>query len=656
MSAENRANFDDYTLLSTSLYPDRAVLELADHDKFTGRYSLRGTVGMGGVGRVLLGFDERIGREVAIKEMLKSDENSDINSDLTPRLRFLREAQVTGRLEHPGIVPVYDLGTTSRGSPYYVMRFIRGDTLTKALKACNLEQPEPALAKRLQLLDRLIQVCEAMAYAHSKSVVHRDLKPGNIVLGSFGETIILDWGLAKIGSEQEDQPNWHAAVDFAEAGDDGLTQSGEILGTPGYMAPEQVDPGYGEVDTRTDVFALGCILYHILVGHPPLRGGLAAVVERLRSPEPMPSPRDSPIPVPTELTAICEKALDKDKDRRFRDAEKLTEELRAYRDGRLISTYAYSRKELLRRFVSRNQVPLAAALAVLAAIVIGAGFAFEFAMEADQARKAAVAESKLAVQAQQRAESALADATRISDNNLITADRLADNITNAIDAIRDSLEQLADSVSFPGNAAAMTSQLESLRVRYPGVESFAAALAPGKIFAVAPVQYASAIDADTSQFEHNRLATTLGKPVLSRLHQTPEGFEAITLVVPVKRGKTIPGFISARLKAAEFLGRLLSTDIRTAAKTVWVIQDDGLILYDTHPAEIGENLFREERFVAIPELRRLAGEIARQKTGVGYYRGSDPATGAVLSRIASWETLRPAENQRWRVVVLERWD
>jgi hypothetical protein len=149
---------------------------------------------------------------------------------------------------------------------------------------------------------------------------------------------------------------------------------------------------------------------------------------------------------------------------------------------------------------------------------------------------------------------------------------------------------------------------------------------------------------------------TLGKPVLSRPQETPEGFEAVTLVVPVKRGKTIPGFISARFKAAEFLGGLLSPDMRSAAKTVWVIQDDGLILYDTNPAEIGENLFREERFAAIPELRRLAGEIARQKTGVGYYRRSDPTTGAVLNRIASWETLRPAENQRWRVVVLERWD
>jgi serine/threonine protein kinase len=639
-SSENCANFDDHTLLSTNIYPDRPDRELAGDDKFTGRYSLRGVVGAGGVGRVLLGFDERIGREVAIKEMLKSDEDSDIHSDLTPRFRFLREAQVTGRLEHPGIVPVYDLGTTSRGSPYYVMRLVRGDTLTQALKACNLEQPESALAKRLQLLDRLIDVCEAMAYAHSKGVVHRDLKPGNIVLGAFGETIILDWGLAKIGNEQESAPNWSAALDFAEAGDDGLTQNGEILGTPGYMAPEQVDPSYGEMDARTDVFALGCILYHILVGHPPLRGSLASVVERLRSPEPMPSPRDSPVPVPTELAAICEKALDKDKDRRFRDAEALTEELRAYRDGRLISTYAYSRKELLHRFASRNKIPLAAALAVLAAIVIGAGFAFEFAMEA--------------VQAQRRAESALTDATRISDSNLIIADRLADDITNAIGAIREGMEQLADSASFPGNAAAMASQLEALRARYPGVESFAAALAPGRIFAVAPARYTRAIGADTSRFEHNRLAMTLGKPVLSRPQETPEGFEAVTLVVPVKRGKTIPGFISARFKAAEFLGGLLSPDMRSAAKTVWVIQDDGLILYDTNPAEIGENLFREERFAAIPELRRLAGEIARQKTGVGYYRRSDPTTGAVLNRIASWETLRPAENQRWRVVVLER--
>ncbi|MGH8585804.1 MAG: serine/threonine-protein kinase [Gammaproteobacteria bacterium] len=305
--------------------------------------------GPGASGACSFGFDERIGREVAIKEMHADAESMD------PRIhaRFLREAQITGRLEHPGIVPVYDLGTTAEGSPFYVMRLVRGDTLSKALAACTAGRAEAQLAKRLQLLGTFIDICEAMAYAHSRGVVHRDLKPGNVVLGAFGETILLDWGLAKLAAEADAAAA--GTVRIADERPADLTRQGAIMGTPAYMAPEQLDPGFGDIDPRTDVFALGCILYQLLVGHAPLVGDVYSILAALGSPQPMPSAREAQAPVPPELVAICDKAMRKDQAVRYRDAAELAAELRAYRDGRLVNTYAYSRGELLRRSVARNK-------------------------------------------------------------------------------------------------------------------------------------------------------------------------------------------------------------------------------------------------------------------------------------------------------------
>ncbi|BBA33609.1 putative non-specific protein-tyrosine kinase [Methylocaldum marinum] len=647
MSGNIIPDLDDYTVLNHRIeplcgpQPSQTDRRLAEH------FSLCGTVGTGGVGRVLLGFDERIGRQVAIKEMLASNEALDPSI----RLRFLREAQITGRLEHPGIVPVYDIGTTPEGSPYYVMRFVRGQTLAEALAACDSETPEKGLAKRLQLLDRLIDVCEAMAYAHSKGVVHRDLKPGNIVLGHFGETIILDWGLAKIGT-QGDLFGPAVSGTSAVPESDDLTQVGEILGTPTYMAPEQVDSRYGEVDARTDVFALGCVLYHILVGRAPLKGTLSSIVERLKSEAPMPSSRKGPVPAPPELTAICDKALAKDKLRRFRDAADLTDELRAYRDGRLVSTYAYSRGELLRRFVARNKAALSAGLAMILAIAIGAGLALDFALDAREARELAIAERGIAVHARQRAETALSDVTRISNENLTAAVQIAEDIAEAVASIRNGMAQLGGSNPDFG---ADESAAASLSARHPEVELFAAASGPGNITVLAPAERRETNPAGAFRFEYEQLAEESAEPMLSRVYDTPEGFDALTLAIPLKGGRNVPLVVLARLKPAEFLGRLLPAGLQTHERAVWIIQDDGFILYDTDAAEIGENLFREQRLDKIPELRHLARQIADQEAGIGYYHGPAHAGGREPSHIAAWQTVWPTKNRAWKVVVLEHW-
>ncbi|MCQ8182611.1 serine/threonine protein kinase [Methylomonas sp. SURF-1] len=636
---------DDVTIIQSR--PQRRTLgdAPAADDLYGGDYSLRGAVGAGGVGRVLLGFDQRIGREVAIKEML----DQAANEDMALNARFLREARITGRLEHPSIVPVYDLGVKQSGAPYYVMRLVRGDTLAKALKECNNEPlAEHALSKRLALLDRVIDVCEALAYAHSKGVVHRDLKPGNIVLGPFGETIVLDWGLAKVENEAETPlPASHPQHHDAD-----LTQFGDILGTPAYMAPEQADPEFGEIDARSDVFALGCILYYLLNGRPPLQGNADQIMSQLVSAASMPDARNPKLAAPAELIAICNKALSKRQSLRFKDAGALAEELRAFRDGRLVNTYAYTRGELLRRFIARNKLALSASAAVLVSILAGAGLAFKFGVEAHQARQVAEAEGELAKQQQQRAEQALADVTRISNANLSSADTIAAKIGVEFEQTQAGLTQTAARIKSAAELAAAGPLLESLLARYPRLVSVATTRAPGTIVAVAPDQYRQARGADTSQLEHNRQVLQTGEPALSRVYPAPEGYQAITLVVPVRIGNTLAGFVSGRFKAAELLGELLAPELQLPGRTIWVIQDDGLILFDTDRDEIGLNLFREERYAALPELRELARHIAAQDAGVGYYQNPAAYSGR---RIASWVSLRPVTNREWKVVVLEAW-
>ncbi|WNB75578.1 protein kinase domain-containing protein [Methylomonas koyamae] len=636
---------DDVTIIQTRRQ-NRPLGDAPEADNlFGGDYSLRGAVGAGGVGRVLLGFDQRIGREVAIKEML----DQAANEDMALNARFLREARITGRLEHPSIVPVYDLGVKQSGAPYYVMRLVRGDTLAKALKECNNEPlAEHALSKRLALLDRLIDVCEALAYAHSKGVVHRDIKPGNIVLGPFGETIVLDWGLAKVENEAETPlPTPHQ-----QGGDAELTQFGDILGTPAYMAPEQADPEFGPIDARSDVFALGCILYYLLNGRPPLQGNADQIMSQLVAAAPMPDAHNPKLAAPAELIAICNKALSKRQSLRFKDAGALADELRAFRDGRLVNAYAYTRGELLRRFIARNKVALAASAAVLVSILAGAGLAFKFGVEAHQARQLAEAEGEIAKQQQQRAELALADVTRISNANLAAADSIAAKIGAEFENTRAGLAQTAARFKSASELAGSKPLLDSLLSRLPHLTSVAATRAPGTIVAVAPAQYRQAIGSDTSQLEHNRLTLQTAAPALSRVYPAPEGYQAITLVVPVKIGTAVAGFISGRFKAAELLGALLAPELQTANRTIWVIQDDGLILFDTDSDEIGLNLFREERYAELPELRDLARHISAQDAGVGYYQNPAAYSGR---RIASWVSLHPIANREWKVVVLEAW-
>jgi serine/threonine-protein kinase len=225
-----------------------------------GRYEMLRELGRGGMGVVVLGHDRHMGRELALKVL--PAEHRDRPQHVQ---RFLNEARITGRLQHPGIVPVYDQGELPDRRPYFTMKLVKGRTLAELLK----ERPDPAhdLPRFLIIFE---QVCQAVAYAHSRGVIHRDLKPHNVMVGAFGEVQVMDWGLAKVLGQKSDERDSASSVNPSPSPAE--TMPGEVMGTPAYMAPEQARGEAGAVDERADVFGLGAILCDILTGRPPFAG------------------------------------------------------------------------------------------------------------------------------------------------------------------------------------------------------------------------------------------------------------------------------------------------------------------------------------------------------------------------------------------------
>ncbi|HOX45110.1 MAG TPA: protein kinase [Myxococcota bacterium] len=313
-------------------------------------------MGRGGIGRVLLAFDEHLGREVALKELLPDAAGSAGEA----RARFLREARVTGQLEHPGIVPVYELGRRPDGTPYYTMRVVRGRTLAEVLGEAR------GLPGRLALLTHFVDLCEAIAYAHSRGVVHRDIKPANVMLGEFGETVVLDWGLAKVRGRRDPRgEELGRAVRLLAEGDAGTTQAGSALGTPAYMSPEQALGQIDEIDERSDVWSLGAVLYELLAGHPPFPGANAwEVLGQVMRKQVRPVRAACP-EAPAELASVCEKALCRQPDGRYPGAAELAAEVKAFLTGGRVRAYDYRAWEILARWASRHRAPLATALLAL---------------------------------------------------------------------------------------------------------------------------------------------------------------------------------------------------------------------------------------------------------------------------------------------------
>jgi PAS domain S-box-containing protein len=294
------------------------------------RYTFGTLHASGGIGRVWRAQDRQLGREVAVKELLPDKAASSKTA-----ARFLREARLTGQLEHPGVVPVYELAyRPDTKQPFYTMRFVRGRTFSSAIEAYHEKRlaGESEPPEFLSLLAAFVAVCNTIAYAHSRGVVHRDLKGDNVMLGDFGEVVVLDWGLAKLVNQPDLEVAETPMDSLCEAQGAGLTMQGEIVGTPAYMAPEQAQGRLDQIDERTDIYGLGAMLYEILTGRPPFVGAttLEVIDKAIRS-EPTP-PRELWPEVPPALEEACLKALARDPAARYARAEEVAQEVERWQD------------------------------------------------------------------------------------------------------------------------------------------------------------------------------------------------------------------------------------------------------------------------------------------------------------------------------------
>jgi eukaryotic-like serine/threonine-protein kinase len=372
-------------------------------------YRVLGEIARGGMGRVLAAHDLVLERDVALKILLPG-----ANAD-----RFVRESKITARLPHPGIPPVHALGTLDDGSPFLAMKLIAGQTLADAMKA----------ADRPRLLHAFTQVCQAVGFAHSRGVIHRDLKPANVMVGAFGEVQVMDWGLAKEVTDQESAAVAPAApvstdpgqtTDFRPADTaDEQTEAGMILGTPGYMAPEQAR---GEAtDARTDVFALGGMLCTILTGAPPFRGTSAGeVIHRAATADLAEThARLDGCGADTELLTLCRHCLVPRPEDRPADGQAVADGMTAYLSGVQDRLHAAERERAVAAARGaeqrkRRRLVLALAATVLLAVTLGGGVWLWWKLDRDartaQATRDVLEARNQAIQFREQAKAATADA------------------------------------------------------------------------------------------------------------------------------------------------------------------------------------------------------------------------------------------------------
>ncbi len=354
------------------------------------QYALADEVARGGLGRIIRARDQKLDRPVAIKELLAPAEDA--------TARFAREAFLTARLQHPAIVPVYDAGVWPTGSPFYAMKLVSGRSLEAAIRETL------TFAERIALLPHVIDVANALAYAHDQRIIHRDLKPANVLVGAFGETVVVDWGLAK--DLTTDEPALAAPAPARPTGasrSGAETVEGAVMGTPAYMPPEQA-LGVA-VDERADVYAIGAMLYHVLAGEPAFAGTSSqdVLLKVIHDP---PEPIEERAPeTPPDLAAIVRKAMARRPADRYPTAGELAEDLRRFQTGQLVEAHRYGTLEIIGRWLRRHKAAFVVAAGMLAAgVVLSVVGVRRVLTERDRARAA-----------QQRAERAQAEADSRGD-------------------------------------------------------------------------------------------------------------------------------------------------------------------------------------------------------------------------------------------------
>jgi serine/threonine protein kinase len=325
------------------------------------RYEILWQHAKGGLGKIYVAEDTELHRRVALKEIRPT-----LAQNPRSRQRFLVEAEITGNLEHPGIVPVYGLGAYEDGRPFYAMRFIKGQELATAIHHFHQEGAVDFGGREFRwLLRRFIDVCNTIAYAHSRGVLHRDLKPANIMLGPFGETLVMDWGVAKPMSANGVETATDSSTELAAevvlrpaAGASSITLEGQAVGTPAFMSPEQASGRQDSVGPGSDVYSLGATLYVLLTGERPFKGQPEEVLEQVRSGR-FVAPRVKKPRVPRALDAVCRRAMALSADNRYRSALLLAEDIERWLADEPVLAWQAPWSDRARRWARRHQVLVA---------------------------------------------------------------------------------------------------------------------------------------------------------------------------------------------------------------------------------------------------------------------------------------------------------
>jgi WD40 repeat protein/serine/threonine protein kinase len=364
-----------------ALLSSQSVVPAVEHGK---AYRVESEIDRGGMGVVLKVHDVQLQRVLAMKLIIGQEDLSSSASS-TPSAdklaRFIREAEITGRLDHPGVVPVHEMARDEHDRLYFTMKFVQGKTLAKVLTELRKGKGNWTQARVLEILMR---VCDTIAFAHSKGVIHRDLKPGNVMVGEFGETYVMDWGLAKLMNEAEPvnqtqlpasaAPHESISGTIVESGtmrgsaasSQSATVDGSVLGTPQFMSPEQATGQVSELDERADIYSIGALLYRVLTDCNPYHDytSPSAVVKAVSAGPPTPISQLTS-KAPAELVAIAEKAMQRNKQDRYATASAMADDLRAFLDNRVVGAYRTGTRAKFEKWVVRNRNILSTALLLL---------------------------------------------------------------------------------------------------------------------------------------------------------------------------------------------------------------------------------------------------------------------------------------------------